>query len=235
MRRRGARALFSVHDVMPETLDKVAAIVGELESAGCAPTTLLVVPGAGWTPGEIERLRGFVDAGHVLAAHGWLHRAEPIRGWKHRLHAALISRRAAEHMALDTLGIARLIERSCAWFPENSLPAPQLYVPPAWAMASIGSESLRHLPCRWFETLSGFFDSDAGCWQRMPLVGYEADTLLRSMALSGLNALNRRVARTSNLPLRVAIHPHDFQLRLGRALRGCLNARLSPLTTDDLA
>ncbi len=206
--------LVSIHDVMPATMDRVERIFERLERAGLTPVTLLVVPGTGWDAAGLDRLRALLARGGELAGHGWCHEARRIRGPKHRLHSALISRNAAEHLALSRFGILRLMLANHRWFPRHDLPAPALYVPPAWAMGPVPRALLELLPFRHYETLSGVFDSLAGRFHRLPMAGFEADTAFRAATVGASNALNRWVARATGRPLRLGIHPDDFELRL---------------------
>ncbi|MBT8093449.1 MAG: polysaccharide deacetylase family protein [Gammaproteobacteria bacterium] len=209
-----ARTLVSIHDVMPETLDEVEEILQRLADAGTPGTvTLLVVPGRNWSADDIAVLRRWADAGHELAGHGWAHEVETIRGVWHRLHSLFISRNVAEHLALDEQGIRTIIEECHAWFVQTGLPAPMMYVPPAWAMGRVGKSALRALPFRYYETLSGIYDATTGTMTRIPLVGFEADTPLRAGLLRLFNAVNRWLANRRG-QLRLAIHPQDFDLLL---------------------
>lgn len=216
--------LISVHDVMPATLDPVAAVLDLLARTGAGPVDLLVVPGLDWRADQIRRLQHWVAAGHRLAGHGWCHRAQSVRGLRHRLHSRLISRGVAEHLALDADDIAALIERCHAWFGAHDLPDPDLYVPPAWALGPIPRARLAALPFRRYETLTGFIAAESGRWQPVPMVGFEADTLWRAGGVRVWNALNREHARFWRTPLRIAIHPHDLSHRLAESLRRTVKA-----------
>ncbi|MEM1412624.1 MAG: DUF2334 domain-containing protein, partial [Pseudomonadota bacterium] len=94
------QTLVSLHDVMPDSLDAVQWQLDMLAAEGVQRATLLVVPGLDWTAGQVEQLQDWQDAGHELAGHGWVHRAWHVRGPRHRLYSALVSRQAAEHLAL---------------------------------------------------------------------------------------------------------------------------------------
>lgn len=215
--------LVSVHDVMPETFALCEELVHRLSTRGVTPLTLLIVPGRRWKPRQVERMRAWAEAGHELAAHGWSHQVHHIRGWKHRLHAWLISRRVAEHMELRSAGILNLLRRSSAWFERESLPRPKLYVPPAWALGPISDKHLEQAPYAMIETLRGVCDPRLRRWRRLPLVGFEADTPLRALALRLWNWLQlRRARREGGQPLRIAIHPQDFELHLARDLDAVL-------------
>jgi len=219
---RGAadvRLLVSIHDVMPATLAATRAIFERLIDAGLAPVTLLICPGTGWTPAALAELRTLTGRGAVPAGHGWCHEARAIRGFRHRLHSLLLSRRAAEHLALELNEIVDLIEANHRWFAEHDLPAPDLYVPPAWAMGPVARSTLAGLPFRYFETLAGVFDSHTGRFHRLPMAGFEADSALRAGFVAPFNALNAAWAQASGRPLRLGIHPQDFELRLAGQLR----------------
>lgn len=214
--------LLSVHDVMPQTLAPVADILARLRRHRLPPATLLVVPGCRWHADELAQLHRWQRQGHELAAHGWRHRARDIHGLRHRLHAALISRDAAEHLALSNEEIAALMRRAHDWFDHNGLNAPTLYVPPAWALGDLPRTALRELPYTRVETTAGFIDAASGRLDPLPLVGFEADTKARAFTLSAWNRGQLLLARSSGRPLRVGIHPQDFQLRLAGALEDML-------------
>ena len=212
----GRTALFSIHDVMPSTLDATERIAAKLRDAGIGKVTLLVVPGTGWDDAALARLCALCDQGADLAGHGWRHRVERIRDLRHWLHSVFISRNVAEHLALDRGGVIKLMQDCHDWFIERGLPAPSLYVPPAWAMGRARRDDLDILPYRRFETLYGIYDSDARRFQRTPMIGFEADTPFRAFACRVWNRIN---LRSSKRPLRFSIHPGDPELLLGDDLR----------------
>ena len=207
------RALVSVHDVMPETLDRVQGVLDLCAAINPAPITLLVVPGLGWDRAGIERLRVWQGQGHHLAGHGWVHRVERFGGLGHWLHGLLISRRVAEHLALDGPAISALIRRCHAWFSDQGLGPPELYVPPAWAMGSLQARELAPLPFAQYEVLRGVLHGTSGRLQPVPLLGYEADTPTRVPVIRLWNRVSRRLARTRGW-LRIGIHPRDPELAL---------------------
>ena len=211
-------ALISVHDLMPATMPAVRRILTLLEQAGRAPVTLLVVPGSGWARHGIRELKALQRSGYRLAGHGWLHRVPRFGGLYHRLHGLLLSRGVAEHLALDADGIFALIDRCYAWFGDQGLDRPDLYVPPAWAMGSISSERLASAcPFALYETFNGVLDVRNRRRHRIPMLGYEADQSLRVPVLRAWNALNRRLGRRARL-LRIGIHPWDGDLGLRKDL-----------------
>jgi len=228
------RTLVSVHDVMPDTLERVQRILDLCARVNPGPIALLVVPGRHWDRTDIDRLRDWQAAGHRLAGHGWLHRVERFGGLYHRIHGAFISRRVAEHLALDRPAIARLIRRCHAWFESQGLAPPDLYVPPAWAMGAIKPADLAALPFPRYEVLTGVRDAATGRLLPVPMLGFEADTPARALAIRLWNRVNRRRAATRGL-LRIAIHPDDLELRLAADLRDDLRrfGRWEPYTALD--
>ena len=202
----------SIHDVMPSTLSQTLEILDYLSGYGIGQVTLLVVPGKEWDRKGIVTLRSLQNRGHQLAGHGWIHHADKCRSLYHKLHALFISRQAAEHLSLGESEIATLISRCHHWFPENGLPVPDLYVPPAWAMGDISRQHLHELPFRCYEFLNGLYHSDTDQFEHMPLLGFEADTRLRRRLLRLNNAVNR--LRMRKRIGRIAIHPHDLDLYL---------------------
>lgn len=232
--------LVSIHDLMPSTMPAVrrtlallrrkSASPATLAPTVLAPATLLVVPGSGWNRADIGELKALQQAGHALAGHGWLHRIERYGSLYHRIHGLTLSRRVAEHLALNADGIVRLINRCHDWFGDNGLDSPMLYVPPAWAMGAISIDRLaKDCPFRLYETFTGVIDADTRELTRIPMLGYEADAPLRVPIIRAWNALNRhwarRTARTTASKadsksgntqglLRIGIHPRDPELRL---------------------
>ncbi|MGF1531767.1 MAG: polysaccharide deacetylase family protein [Puniceicoccaceae bacterium] len=215
------QALLSVHDLMPETIPAVTDILRRLEALGIHHPTLLVVPGLPWDSSGIDQLRKWSDSGKVLAAHGWLHRTQPRR-WFHRLHSAFISRQVAEHLALDSHAILNLIHQSGDWFVAHNLPRPSLYVPPAWALGPLTKRDHLQLSFQAVETLRGVHCHQPGSssiiTHTLPLLGFEADTRLRAFFLRHFNRYNFRLARKTGKPLRISIHPRDFELLLADRL-----------------
>jgi len=221
-------ALISVHDVMPATLPQVRAVMARLEARGLGPVTLLVTPGLGWDEAGLGELRTWQAAGHRLAGHGWRHEADRVEGWYHRLHSGLVSRGVAEHLALSPAEAGALMQRCFAWFAEQGLGAPEMYVPPAWAMGRVSRQQMRDLPFRWYETLAGIYDSEADRMHRVPVVGFEADTAMRAGVLGLANRVSHTLARWRGRPVRIAIHPHDLELRLAGQLADLLEKPLTP-------
>ena len=212
----GRVAHLSIHDVAPDTMGVVGGMLRVLrEEAGVERAMLLVIPGLEWGKANLERLRAWTEEGHVLAGHGWAHHVERRRTLWHKLHGWTISRFVAEHLSLDAEEISELIRRNHAWFGEHGFDPPTHYVPPAWAMGSISRGRLRELPFRTYETLGGVYDAERDRFTRMPLAGFEADTALRAAVLRGFNRWNARRARSGGR-LRIALHPHDLDLRLAR-------------------
>jgi predicted deacetylase len=229
-------ALVSVHDVMPQTLPAVQGCLALLAQFGINRAALLVVPGAGWDDAGVAVLRELADAGHELVAHGWVHRTDPRSAW-HRTHAALLSRNVAEHLALDRGGAIALTQRSRDWFTGRGLPEPQTYIPPAWALGRLRGSALQAQPFPILESLRGVHLREAAGAYRfvsLPLVGFEADTRLRAEVLGKWNRLQLRQARRRGRPLRIAVHPRDPELHLGRQLRAVLGLGWTPISYASL-
>ncbi len=214
--------IWSLHDVSPTTIDRAASIVDVMVEAGVRELAILIVPSGVWTDGQLETLRTWERAGHVLGAHGWTHRGIAPRGIYHRLHSSLFSRDVAEHLGRTASEVGEIVARGEQWFADVELAPPRLYVPPAWAQGAMPLSDFRDTPFRWVETLTGIYDVEAGRFRRLPLIGFEADTGLRAATLRVSNAANRALAAASRRPLRVAVHPHDFDLRLAGDLRRIL-------------
>jgi predicted deacetylase len=89
-----------------------------------------------------------------------------------------------------------------------------MYVPPAWALGPVTLDAFDGTAYRWVETLTGIYSVHAKRFVRLPLVGFEADKATRAHALRALNLANTALAAATRRPLRIAIHPDDFGLRL---------------------
>ncbi|MGB5830373.1 MAG: DUF2334 domain-containing protein, partial [Thiohalocapsa sp.] len=110
------------------------------------------------------------------------------------------------------------------------LDPPLLYVPPAWALGAVPLDDLAEIcPFRLYETFSGVFDAGSRRVIRIPMLGYEADQVLRVPVIRGWNAANRRWARRQRL-LRIGIHPRDPELRLHQDL--CRDLARFPANRD---
>lgn len=205
------RAHATIHDVRPDTLDRVARLLELLEPAGTR-VALLVVPGLDWTPAGVARLAAWGDEGFELAGHGWVHQRTP-RSLYHRLHALVISRDQAEHLSATRDEARALVRRGRDWFAAHDLPAPTFYVPPAWAMGALQPSDLVELGYLFAEAQWGFHDLERGAFLRSPLIGFEADTWWREHALAVFNAWQVAAARRRGRPLRLGLHPFDLELR----------------------
>lgn len=222
-------AVVSVHDVMPDTLDEVAWLLDNwLADIPPADLTLLVVPGLHWQPHQLARLHDWQQRGYELAGHGWVHRAERVSTFYHRLHAALVSRRAAEHLSLSEAELTELIHRNHDWFDHHGFQSPSLYVPPAWALGKLGATALQHLPFRFLETTAGLHDLRRGRFRALPLAGFEADRRWRVPILRLWNGINRQLA-SSQRALRLSIHPYDHRYHLAGDLRRALAYGITPV------
>jgi predicted deacetylase len=217
--------VWSIHDVEPETLADVAALLERITAAGVASVTLLVIPGRDWHPEQIALLRQWHAQGHELAAHGWSHRATEERDLRHRLHALLISRDAAEHLSRSATEVESRIRRGLEWFQRAGLPAPTQYVPPAWAMGALVLRTLADTSLRTVETLAGLQDIQTGRRRWQGLVGFEARNRLQAWTLWLSNRANDGLARWLGMPLRVAVHPGDARLLLAGDLSTWLERR----------
>lgn len=227
------KALISIHDVMPETLDKVRGLIQQLQDNGHQAITLLVVPGRDWQAEDIRQLADWSAQGMELAAHGWHHKAAHVRGLWHRLHSALISRDVAEHLSLDAEGVEALMGRSAAWFDQQGLPAPSSYVPPAWALGALPKRRWSALPYRRIEVTRGLLDTRSGQLEPLPLVGFEADTHLRATFLRVWNRFQARKAQRQGRPLRIGIHPQDGDLLLADDLMEFMRGGWASRRMDD--
>lgn len=221
---------------MPETMREVSEIIVRLHDFHIHRYSLLVVPGRQWKSNQIHHLRKWFSEGAEPVAHGWLHETTPRKIF-HRIHSAFLSRKVAEHLDLDGPGILDLMARSKDWFVQQKLPEPETYVPPAWALGRLTPVEIETIPFRCVEVTPGILFPDASCPQRLlplPLCGFEADTALRKLFLNQWNRSQIRKANKRNVPLRISIHPQDFELRCHEQLSEFLSGNLEPLVFNDL-
>ena len=220
MRRHPLRAMVSIHDLMPATRIRVSHMLDELREQvpqlQPAHITLLVVPGCDWRDEDLDWLRGLARSGHPMAGHGWRHQAvgRDARSRYHRLHSALLSRNVAEHLSRPEDELVELVRDCASWFPQQGLPAPTLYVPPAWALGRTPARAWQNTSFTMVETLSGVSHCASGRHRRLPLTGYEADHAGRAIFLALFNRWNLWRARLSGVPVRIGLHPFDLGLSL---------------------
>lgn len=214
------RVIWSIHDVSPETVAWADSMAVRLTSNGEAPLMILIIPAGDWPGAALDVVRGWESAGHMLALHGWDHRALPPQGAHHRLHSLVLSRDAAEHLSRDRAEMLARITRGREWFAANGLREPAVYVPPAWALGGVRATDLQAGGFRWVETLTGIHDAKRDKRHLLPLVGFEADTTWRRAALRVSNAMNLAIACATGSTIRVAIHPHDDAGLLAHDLDG---------------
>lgn len=215
------QAIVSIHDVMPNTLGRVLMLLEKMQHLENRYITLLIVPGLEWSREHLDTLHRLEEEQYTFAGHGWKHKTNHISGFYHRLHSALISRNAAEHLSLSREEINRLMEDCYQWFKTNSFTPPDMYVPPAWAMGNISKEDLNSAPFRYFENTSGFMDSKSGKQLTLPLVGFEADNAIRRVSLAFWNGMNV-ILGSEKRPVRVSVHPYDAELMLQNSLGNTL-------------
>lgn len=220
-------ALASIHDLMPDTLGRVERIIDILQDKKVFPAALLVVPGKPWADSQLEKIHQWVAGGYTLIAHGWHHWGPP-RSFGHHIHSLLISRQEAEHLSKSREEVLDLMQRSHDWFEQQGFPAPEVYIPPTWALGSIAPSDLVKLPYRCVETTFGVWtipgkQSGDPEFTPLPVTGFLADTIGRAWFSKPWNELQARKARARGCPLRLSIHPDDFQLRLADQLHAFLD------------
>ncbi len=231
MTERKFTALASIHDLMPETLERVERIIGILDDKDVFPAALLVVPGKPWTDPQLDKIHQWVARGFRLIAHGWHHWGPP-RSFGHRIHSILISRNEAEHLSKPGEEVVELMQRSHDWFLHQGFPAPEVYIPPTWALGAVSQKDLKKLPYRCVETTFGVWtvsgkgeDSEGSAepeFTSLPVAGFLCDTTGRTLFSRPWNQVQAWKARQRCTPLRISIHPDDFELRLADQLHNFL-------------
>ncbi len=210
--------LVSIHDVCPATLPDVQRVLDRLQHHHISPVTLLVIPGKTWQARELAQLRAWQADGAELAGHGWSHQCLPPKDWRHYLHSKCISRDVAEHYSCNRQQSIEMLRHCHHWFTQNGFAPPRLYVPPAWTLGHMPIRDLSASPFDLVEVLGSLVWTASGKKLRLPVVGFEADTAWRQGVLTLSNKVNAGVAAARHQPLRIAIHPRDFCLRLAHQL-----------------
>ncbi len=226
--------LISVHDVMPETMDYVKHCLSQLSHIPPEKITLLVVPSKDWHETELCQLREWQQQGFQLAGHGWEHLCDKPRNLHHKLHSLFISRNVAEHLSRSEEQIEHLLQRCHDWFAQNQLIPPSLYVPPAWAMGNLSKPALLRSPFQQFESLHSLIDLTDDRQYKLPLTGFEADTVLRAWFLRCYNKWNRWRALHKKVPLRISIHPYDFNHMIAGQLHQFIHDDIQPISYDEI-
>ena len=237
-RQANLTCFVSIHDVAPDTLDQTDQLLqlweqGQASQGQSFVAELLVIPGLEWNARQVEKLRRYADQGHQLVGHGWIHQCGNRKNLWHRIHSLCLSRNVAEHLSKPESEIQSMLYRCFDWFLERNLPAPRLYVPPAWAMGRLSHRSMRELPFQFFENLYGYLDSKSMKFRKTPLVGFEADTGFRSFALKGFNYWNLGNAMRRKQPVRISLHPFDLDYRLAQQIHALAETRLDCVTAAD--
>jgi predicted deacetylase len=215
----------------PSTLDRGRTILERLAAAGVHDVAVLVMPGVEpWDDASVAVLQELSRAGYPLVAHGWSHHAPPPRTAFERVHSAMISQDAAEHFGKDGSQVLELMRRSHAWFAEHGLPSPRFYVPPAWAVGRLPRKRLAETPFDCVETLDGFYDTRHQRGQLLPLLCYEAVGPWQAAGLRATNLLNMTMAKKLSRPLRISVHPRDFELLLSSDLERLLEQETHPVS-----
>lgn len=203
------KSIVSIHDVMPHTLENVQDILLKLPVNRIDNIYLLVVPGLKWSPEQLLQLKQWQEQGYKISGHGWTHKISKKTSLYHYLHSFFVSRDVAEHLSLRSEEVYELVSNNYQWFIDQGFKAPELYVPPAWAMGKLTHQQLNELPFRFFEVSTGIYDSQKGVLKKLPLTGYEADRSWRTPLLKFWNNLNVWMAKKGSI-LRISIHPYDL-------------------------
>ncbi len=215
------KAIISIHDVMPETIERVEIIIKKLEKFRIPPFSLLIIPGKKWTVKSLGKLRKLSESGYSLVPHGWNHKCVPRKIF-HKLHSAFISKDVAEHLDLKEEAILELMVRSRNWFINQKLVPSHLYVPPAWALGQISKKNIIKAPFKQIEVTQGLIHIKKNTsikFQKLPLSGYEATNAFRVNFLYMWNKFQEDQAKKSKLPLRISIHPSDLDLPLAKQMK----------------
>lgn len=212
-------AIFSIHDVAPQTLEQVAELRQMIAAyAGPVPISLLVVPryhGADWWH---ETARSWIEdaagGGDEIVLHGYEHRspdgrdgAEFLRGMPEPCVRSRLER-----------GLARLVDLGLR---------PVGFIAPAYAHPAALGRALRALPVGWWATRTEVYAG--GTRVRLWSLGLGTSTAWRRATSPTAARLALRVASPA-AALRLDLHPADLG---SSSLRNTARALITGLLEQD--
>ena len=226
------RYYISIHDVAPENINTIENIVNVLRfKYNITKLSLLIIPGLNWNTEQIKKMKNWQVQGIQVVAHGWTHVAQKKKSFLHIIHSFIISKDCAEHLSKNREDIVHLINKSFNWFIKNNFESPTLYVPPAWALGKINRNDIFLLPFDMVECTTGMFYK--GKYRFLPLIGFEAKTLIRSKLLKFFNVINFIFGKLVGI-VRITVHPNDFNLLLSDDVKMYLNNANNTIFLNEL-
>lgn len=216
------RVHLSLHDVCPAFPREIENALELCQKFGAKPALLVVPNFHGTAPLQehsdfCRQLRGLAIDGHEIYLHGLLHQAEMKprreteagrpRGVRRWFAQRVVSAGEAEFSDLGFAEAARRLDEGLSTLRSVGL-NPQGFIPPAWSMPSWVRPLLGARNLRYTEDHLRVYDALRGTARTTLLINWATRTRTRfwSTLLAG-----RALWRASSLmPVRLALHPHDF-------------------------
>jgi uncharacterized protein len=214
----------SIHDVSPATRAATERILGDLRAAGCAKTSLLVVPdhhrrGRISDDAEFgEWLRERVCEGHEAVLHGYYHLREAKSGegiWK-KLVTRSYTAGEGEFYDLEKEAAAERLAQGLGEFAALGL-RPEGFIAPAWLLGEEAGEAVREAGFGHTTRIATVVDfSRGGRVHRSRSLVWSVRAGWRRACSLAWNAVLFAALKKSRL-LRIGIHPPDWEHRAIRA------------------
>jgi len=228
-----ASLLISLHDVSPLTLPECEQAVALLAELGIAASslTILAIPhhdGAAPIdahPPTIGFLRRLEDDGARLVMHGLTHRMRG-RAWTPLgfFRAHLFARGQGEFHRSDADDANRRLDEGAAIFRRAGLErATSAFVPPAWLLSPAARAVVAERGFDFYELFNGVVHHGNRYARRV--IGWGSLNAVEAVATAIYADLQ---SASSNVDVRIAIHPADMRLpRQKRAIRRAVARLLS--------
>ena len=232
------RALISLHDVSPLTLENCRLAVAMLRELGLALSdlTCFVIPfhesrrAIDEDPDTLRFLRELADAGATLVMHGLTHRM-PGRAWTPAgwFRAHVFARGQGEFYRSDAADAERRLEQGRAIFRRAGLEAAlRGFIPPAWLLSAAARQVVRHAGFEFYELFGGIVHGDQLLAPRV--IGWGSLSEVEARATAIYAALQSCLPAADT---RLAVHPADMarasQRRAVRRVLARLLRRLRPV------
>ena len=208
--------LLSIHDVSPLTLsecEQAVALLAEL-GVGASSLTVLAIPNHEGSapidahPPTIEFLRRLDEGGARLVMHGLTHRMRG-RAWTPLgfFRAHLFARGQGEFHTSDAEEANRMLDEGAAILRRAGLArAADSFVPPAWLLSPAARAVVAERGFDFYELFNGIIHHGNRYARRV--IGWGSLSAVEAVATSIFADLQ---SATSNVDVRVAIHPADMR------------------------
>jgi predicted deacetylase len=213
VRVTSGRLAVALHDVEPETFERIVEIRAWLAEHGVDRVTLLVIPASrggpvSAHPGLAAWLQSAVSAGDAVAQHGFTHRVTGQAQWPRRVLAGWQAGGAAEFPGIGSNEAMARVARGQAVLQEAGLEA-RGFVAPGYAY----TRGLRDGVARsheWFADLAAVRIRDRDDVHARALCLGASTRFKRAVS----PALVRALSHAPGMAMRVDVHPADFDHRL---------------------